>query len=150
MPPGRAASRAASKNSRVKSAATPAIHGLDGSETITSYWRGVSSRCDGRRRRSGATADRASASLVLARRRTRDASTTSGEISTTSARSIGCVSADASVTPLPRPMMASASAVRVKQQRQVREQLLRQHVAAVRRVDLAVDRERARAATVAR
>ena len=38
--------RAAAKNSRVKSAETPAIHGLDGSETITSYWRADSRRCD--------------------------------------------------------------------------------------------------------
>ena len=75
--------RAASKNSRVTSVATQAIQGLDGSETITSYRRGVSSRWD----RPSPTIRRTSGrewTFPLSLSKKRDASTTSGEISTTS------------------------------------------------------------------
>ena len=71
-----------------------------------------------------------------------DASTTSGEISTTSAAAIGWASADANVMPLPKSDDADPPRVPVQEERQVRERLLRQHVAAGRRVDLAVDGER--------
>ena len=141
MPPGARRARAPSKNSRVKSAATPAIHGFDGSEMITSYCRRVSSRCE----RPSPTirlvrgSDNASWFSVVKKR---EASTTSGEISSTSARAIGWRSAAPTLTPLPRPMMATSRGLLVHQQRQVRHQLLREHVAAVRGVHLAVHRER--------
>ena len=45
-PPGASRALAAAKNSRVNSDATPAIHGFDGSETMTSYCVVDSSRCD--------------------------------------------------------------------------------------------------------
>ena len=49
------------------------------------------------------------------------------------------------MTPLPSPMMATPARTRVQHQWQVRQELLRLHVACVRGVDLPVDRERQRA-----
>ena len=63
--------------------------------------RRASGAC-GRRRRSAGCAGSASASWFSVSKK-REASTTSGEISRTSPRSSGCVSAEPSVTPLPRP-----------------------------------------------
>ena len=59
---------------------------------------------------------------VLAREKYRDASTTSGEISTTSTPRTGCTSADASVTPLPSPIMPTLRGILVQQQRQMGQQ----------------------------
>ena len=84
-----AALRAASKNSRVNSAATPAIHGLDGSDTITSYCRGVSCRCVRPSPMSSRTPGASSTCTVFALRTAPTASTTSGEISTMSRLSNG-------------------------------------------------------------
>ena len=70
---------------------------------------------------------------------------TSGEISSTSARSTGWRKRAAERHAAAQPDDRDALRVRVQQQRQVREQALRQHVARVRRVDLAVDREHPRA-----
>ncbi len=118
----------------------PAIHGFDGSETMTSYDCRPSIRCVRpsptiRRVRGSASARLFSAS------KNRDASTTPCEISST-------------VTSVERMRQrgpqrhAAAEAedrgalrIRMQQQRHMREQALRQHVAGVRRVDLAVDRQ---------
>ena len=81
--------------------------------------------------------------MPLSRSKKRDASTTSGEISSTSARRTAPgASAEPTVTPLPSPMTQISLRAAVQQQRQQAEQPLRQHVAAVRRVHLAVDRQR--------
>ena len=105
MPPGASRAFAPSKNSFVNSAATPAIHGFDGSLMITSYcWRD-SIRCE-RPSPTISCVRGSSSALWFSTSKKCDASTTSCEISTTSARSTGWLSAAPRVTPLPSPMMA--------------------------------------------
>ena len=90
----------------MKSDAIPAIHGFDGSETMTSYWLRPSSRWV----RPSPTISRVRGSASareFSGSKKREASTTSGEISSTSTRSSGWRSADPSVTPLPRPRIAA-------------------------------------------
>ncbi len=74
-----------------------------------------------------------------------EASTTSGESSSTSTRVIGCVSAAPTVTPLPRPTMATSRGASCSSSGRCATSALREHVAAVRGVGLAVHRERGRA-----
>jgi hypothetical protein len=71
---------------------------------------------------------------VFSASKKRDACTTSGEISTTSARSMGWLSAAPTVTPAPQADDGDVAGMRVQEQRQVRDELLRQHVAAVGRI----------------
>ena len=145
MPPGARRSRAAAKNSRVNSAATPAIHGFDGSEMMTSYLRVDSSRCE---RPSPTIRLRARIRERVAGSRPRRTATPRPPPARSRrhrrARSDGAAPRRR-VTPLPSPMIADLARVLVQQQRQVRDELLREHVAAVRRVGLAVDRQRRRA-----
>ena len=119
----------------------PAIHGFDGSETITSYDCRPSIRCVRpsptiRRVRGSASARLFSAS------KNRDASTTPCEISST-------VDFGERMRERGTQRHAAAQAddggalrIRMQQQRHMREQALRQHVAGVGRVDLAVDGQR--------
>ena len=74
----------------------------------------------------------ARAALPLSRSKKRDASTTSGEISTTSARrTVPDASAEPTVTPLPSPMTATSCASPWSEHGQQAEQTLGQHVAGV-------------------
>ena len=128
----------------MKSAATPAIHGFDGSEMMTSYCRRERSRCERPSPTMRLVRGSSRARWFSAAKKARRLDHLGGDLDHVGTRN-RMTQRRAERHAAAQPDDGNVARVVVHEQRQMGDELLRQHVAAIRRVRLAVNRQRRRA-----